>query len=312
MTTGTPWDSLDRLGSSDSTIAFRPARKASAPRRTELCATRLSLVLLAFALPLASRLVLATCLVALLDGHDARGADAFEIQVYDGRANPPGVPGLELHANDALSGLKSAPPPEIPPHHLVHLTLEPSLGLTRFWEIGAYLQTAVRPDNGFDFAGAKLRSKFVTPPDWRAHLRLGCNVEIAYLPPRYEKQRWGTELRPIVAWESDHWLFAANPIVSVPLTQAAATFEPAAMALFKIPEKVSFGIEYYADLGAFVGAGADSAGPQEHLLFEVVNLLGVGDVELNIGLGEGLTAGSSRLVAKLVAGYSFDRPARHN
>ena len=271
MTTGTPSASLAPLLSPNSTIAFR----------------------------------LAIFLGVLWYGRDAKGADAFEIQVYDGTANPPGVAGLELHANDALSGLKTAPPPEIPPHHLIHLTLEPSLGLTRFWEIGAYLQTAMRPDNGFDFAGAKLRSKFVTPPDWRVHLRLGCNVEVAYLPPRYEQQRWGTELRPIVAWESDHWLFAANPIVSVPLTQAAATFEPAAMALFKIPEKVSFGIEYYADLGAFVGAGYSE--PQQHMLFEVVNLLGARDVELNIGIGEGLNAGSSRFVAKLVAGYSFDR-----
>jgi hypothetical protein len=194
------------------------------------------------------------------------------------------------------------------PHHLIHLTLEPSLGLTNFWEVGAYLQTALRPDNSFEFAGAKLRSKFVTPPGWRAHVRLGCNVEIAYLPARYEPQRWGTELRPIVAWESERWLFAANPIVSVPLTQVAAAFEPAAMALFKIPEKVSFGIEYYADLGVFLGPSY--AEPQEHLLFEVVNLLGLEDVELNIGIGEGLTAGSSRLVAKLVAGYAFDRTAR--
>lgn len=241
----------------------------------------------------------------LLDGRDARGADAFEIQVYDGTADAPGVPGLELHANDALGGVRTAAPPELPPHHLLHLTLEPSLGLTSFWEIGGYLQTAVRPDDRFDFAGAKLRSKFVTPPDWRAQLRLGCNVEIAYLPPRYDQQRWGAELRPIVAWESDHWLFAANPIVGFPLTQAAATFEPAAMALFKIPDKVSFGIEYYADLGTFLGTGY--GGPQEHLLFEVVNLLAVSDMELNIGIGEGLTTGSNHLVAKLVAGYSFDR-----
>ena len=234
----------------------------------------------------------------------AWAADAFEIQVYDGTANAPGVMGLELHANDALDGPRTGPPPELPPYHLLHLTLEPSLGLTAFWEVGAYLQTAVRPAGGFDFAGAKLRSKLVTPPGWRAHLRLGANVEVGALRARYEAQRWGAELRPIVAWENERWLFAVNPIVGFSLTGGGPTFEPAAMALIKLPPIVSLGLEYYADLGEIFPTS--SRGPREETLFEVVNLLAIRNVEVNAGVGEGLEGGGRRLVAKVILGYAFD------
>jgi hypothetical protein len=242
--------------------------------------------------------------------HPQRGhaADAFEIQVYDGTANAPGTAGLELHVNDALDGLKSAPAPELPPHHLLHLTLEPSFGVTEFWELGAYFQTAVRPDDGSDVAGGKLRSKFVTPPDLYAHLRLGLNAEAGYLKARYASERWVGEIRPIVAWESHRFHLAVNPIIGVPLTGRGGgpTFEPAAMALVKIREVVSFGVEYYADLGA-IFPGSSSA-PHEHLLFEVLNVLALRDVEVNAGLGEGFGSGSSHLVAKVILGYSFAQP----
>lgn len=236
----------------------------------------------------------------------ARGSDAFEIQVYDGTANAPGIFGLELHVNDAVDGVKTLPPPELPPNHLLHVTLEPSLGITPFWELGAYLQTALRPDGGgYEFAGAKLRSKLVTPPDWRPHLRLGLNMEAGHLYARYAAERWGAELRPILAWEDARWLLAVNPIVGVPLTGSAPTFEPAALALIKLGGVVSVGLEYYGDLGPIVTSGPREA--TEHTVFEVINLLSLPGIEVNAGLGEGLTSASSRLVAKVILGYAFER-----
>ena len=251
-----------------------------------------------------ARVGVALALIAAAPG-EARALDAFEIQVYDGTANPPGVFGLELHTNAVASGVATSTPPELAPNHQAHFTLEPSFGLTNWWELGAYFQTALRPDAGFDYAGIKLRSKFVTPPAWSARGRLGINFEVGDLPARYEADRWGLEVRPILSWSLARLRFAANPIIDVPLTGGAATFEPDAQALWEMPRVASFGLEYYAALGPL--SGFSSARDQEHYLFEVANLLAVRNLELEAGVGEGLTAASNALVLKVIVGYTFDR-----
>jgi len=90
------------------------------------------------ATPSPSRLArkLTTALAALLAAgvllgpSAARAVDPFEIQVYDGTANSPGVPGIELHVNRVFDGIRTAEPPELPLHHQSHFTLEPSLGVS--------------------------------------------------------------------------------------------------------------------------------------------------------------------------------------
>src|ERR1700722_557967 len=143
----------------------------------------------------------------------ARATDPFEIQVYDGTANAPRVPGLELDTNYVVSGGTPPPAPEISEIGQTHFTLEPSLGVLPFWEVGGYFQMAVRKDGTVDYAGIKVRNKFVTPPGWHPHWRLGINVELSLLPQAYDRGRMGGELRPIAAWENESWAFAVNPIV---------------------------------------------------------------------------------------------------
>jgi len=240
--------------------------------------------------------------------HDALAVDAFEIQVYDGTANQSGAPGLELHLNRIFDGVKTADPPELPPHHQTHLTLEPSVGVTPFLELGGYFQTAVRADGSFDYAGTKLRSKFVTPEGSLGSHRLGVNLEVSLLPERYDRNHWGTEVRPIVAWENERWLFAVNPIIDVPLGVPSArdgpTFEPAAMVKVKIAQVIAIGLEYYAAFGPLAKPSAPS--DELHYLYEVLDILALLHFELNAGLGEGLTSASNALVAKMIVGYSWE------
>jgi hypothetical protein len=237
----------------------------------------------------------------------AAAVDPFEIQVYDGTANPPGTPGLELHLNYVARGLQEATPPELASNHQAHATLEASLGITPFWELGAYLQSSLRPDGTFDFAGAKLRSKFVTPPSWNRHLRLGVNLELSLLPRAYDLSRWGGEVRPIVAWEDDRWLFAINPIVSLSLgapdASAGPVFEPAAMAKVKFGP-IAIGIEYYASIGPISSPLPLSA--QEHYLYQAIDIIQWERIEINFAVGEGLTSASNGLVIKSILGYRFD------
>jgi hypothetical protein len=244
-------------------------------------------------------------IIGVVPSRAACALDAFEIQVYDGTADAAGTPGLELHVNDVVRGSTMAPPPpELASNHQAHFTLEPSYGVTSFWELGAYLQTALRADGTFDFAGVKARSKLVTPPSWSTTRRLGLNLEVSDIPARYEVERWGLELRPIFAQDLGRFSVVVNPIVDVALTGAGATFEPAAEILFAWPQLVSVGLEYYADLGDI--EGFSRVRDQKHYLFEVANLLRVRNFELNVGVGEGLTATSNPFTAKLILGYQFD------
>jgi hypothetical protein len=244
--------------------------------------------------------------VSLLASAQAHALDAFEIQVYDGTADAPGKPGLELHANTVVSGQRDAVPPELPANHQTHLTLEPSLGITRWWEVGMYLQTTVLPDGTLAYSGIKLRSKFVRP-NWPAErLRFGLNLEISDLPPSYDPNRWGAEVRPILAYStpSRRFAFAFNPILDFDLAGAGSggwpSFEPALSALFVVDGLLSAGFEYYGDLGPIDQPSRPSA--QQHYLFEVLNLLRWPRIELNVGVGEGLTAASNPLVVKMILG----------
>ena len=252
---------------------------------------------------------IATVLVLAFLARTARAGDPFEIQVYDGTANAPGVPGLELHVNDWATGNHVATPPEAPLGGQFHATLEPSFGLTPFWELGAYLQGAVRTDIGeVDWGGVKLRSKFVTPPSWDPHWRLGVNLEVSYLPKAYDHDQWGSEIRPIVAWHDENWLFALNPILDQPLSGSDASQGPSFQPALKVARSigpVALGIEYYATLGPLTEIQPWAHQTQQ--IFEVVDLLAIERFELNAGIGEGLTADSEGIVLKMIVGYVFEK-----
>ena len=73
----------------------------------------------------------------------------------------------------------------------------------------------------------------------------------------------------------------------------------------KVGQDTFFGFEYYADFGK-VGNFASLA-EQQHTLFAVTDFkLGVLDV--NFGVGYGLTPASDRLVIKTIIGYAFPVP----
>ena len=253
------------------------------------------------------------CVTGALGALVARRADAidaFEIQVYDGTANPAGSPGLELHVNHVLSGPKTVAPLGSAANHSTSFTLEPSFGMFDFWELGAYLQTALRADGEFDYAGVKLRSKFVTPPGWYGRLRLGANFEFSVSPRSYDPDRYGGELRPIVAWENEHWLLAVNPILDFSFAGSDASegpaFEPCVMAKRKIGP-IALGLEYYSGLGPIAHPVPWTR--EDEYLYESIDLIALPNVEVDFGIGEGLSAASDGLVAKLNIGYVWEPSA---
>lgn len=246
--------------------------------------------------------------LALFLPRAAGALDAFEIQVYDGEINGPRKATLETHLNTTPSGLSQGSyPGQTPNQFTTHLTAEVALGLTPWWELGGYLQSAVLGSNGnYDFAGAKIRSKFVVPEAIRGDWQLGLNVEIAYIPYLFEATQWSAELRPILGYKWGRTTVLVNPIVDFGLTpnlNQAPAFAPAAKAMTDVGHKIGLGLEYYGDFGAF--SSLVPSAQAEQYLFLAGDLLD-GTFELNAGVGGGWTSVSNPTIFKVILGLPLN------
>src|SRR6266705_2624207 len=100
--------------------------------------------------------LLPALLLLLAPGH-AKAAD--EIQVYNAEINRPGQFSLQLHGNFVPRGRTAAAfPGGMAPDRAFNGTPEFALGVTDFWEIGAYLPNAVTRGGDFETGGGKLRT----------------------------------------------------------------------------------------------------------------------------------------------------------
>ena len=237
----------------------------------------------------------------------ARAQDPFEIQVYDSETAPPLEAGLEIHAN-YFGPQTGAMSPALAPltSQVFHLTFEPHLGLTDWAEVGGYLQTIVRSDGSYDFAGAKLRFKargsqdssaFAARPTWPPSRR-GTRA--------YSESPFGAELRPIVdAWFGRAYL-SVNPILDFDLEGSLAgrpQLEPAAKAeVMVLEERLGLGVEYYAAIGPIDEPLEVSQ--QVHRLFGVLDLghvpAGRLQLDFNLGVGHDLAAGGQWIFKSII------------
>lgn len=249
-------------------------------------------------------------LASLVGPRPARAEDAFEIQVYDSDIDKPLETSIEGHVNYVARGRRTPDyRGELTPDQLVHMTLEPAVGITDFWELGGYLQFAWDPrgDHGGEayFGGWKLRSKFVVPREVSDLLDLGINIELSHIPHRFEESEWGAEIRPILGFRYSGFQVNVNPILSFALSDqrcGVPEFEPCAKASWTTPINVAVGLEYYTGLGRIDHIPAWSE--QHHTIFVALDLINL-PLELNVGVGRGLTPSSNEWTVKAIVGRSF-------
>ena len=257
-----------------------------------------------------------TFLVAGALARSAGALDRFEVQVYEPDLNRPGQFGLELHSNYTLRG-NSAPEyaGQVPPDRVARFTLEPALGVTNWLEVGAYLQAMIAPDVGAQWAGWKLRTKFVLPVELTTPWFCGINLELGRMPKRVEEEGWANEIRPFLGFNNGRILVDFNPILGYALTgpdKFKPDFEPAGKLSFNTQRGFSLGAEYYSSLGRFA-KGFDVWKSQEHMLFGVFDLAPpsgaddeAGAWELNLGVGRSLTAAPGpEWLVKGIVGRAF-------
>lgn len=243
---------------------------------------------------------------ALMASIPAQALDPFEIQVYDADTLDPGVPMIELHPiwKPAAAAPPVGPGSGAVDPGLLHLTLEPQIGVVTRVELGAYFETSLWPDGSYRVEGGKLRLKGRLPEHaWPFEAAL--NVELGLADPISGDPVWGAELRPILAKHFGPCFASLNPIVGFSFQPAAVpTFEPAAKLNCEVVWRLAPGLEYYGDLGP-IDAPLPLAREQQ-LLFYTLDVYTWPRLELGVGAGEPLTRASGPWVLNANLGWRFD------
>jgi hypothetical protein len=229
-----------------------------------------------------------------------------EIQVYNAGIVAPGQFAIQQHYNYVGIGQKDPPfPGGFASNHSLNGTPEFAYGLTDWWELGLYLPFAVQDDR-FLSDTFKVRTLFVTPQADKRTFFYGVNFEFGLTSPQFSQSRFEVEIRPIFGYRKDGWEFIVNPIVDASFGRLGSLdFAPAARVARLFDHDVALGIEYYADFGEIGNFG--KLAQQQHTLFGVTDFK-LGEFDIDLGVGYGLTPASDRLVVKTIIGYAFPPP----
>jgi hypothetical protein len=252
-------------------------------------------------------LLLAASSLFLLGPRPAHAVD--EIQVYNAEIAEVGQFTVQQHLNYTIDG-RNYPdfPGGLVPNHALNGTPEFAYGVTPWLELGLYIPWAVNEQGQFLSNAIKLRTLFVTPDAAKKDFFYGLNFEYDFPTPPFGPTRFAMEIRPIIGWRNPQWEFIVNPIMDLAFGAGGnVDFVPAARLARNLGEDRFIGLEYYTDLGA--PGSFPSFQQQEHQLFAVTDFK-VGKVDVDLGIGYGLTAGSDRWVAKAILGYAFPVPGK--
>ena len=223
--------------------------------------------------------------------------DPFEIEVYGYRTAARGEWELDTHLNYVAHGTSAFDGSVAPTEHQGHLALELTHGLTDHWEVAAYLLSAVRPGAGFGYAGARVRSRVRAPEAWRLPVGLSLAAELEFSPAAFDESAIGLEIRPIVERRLGRLQLDVDPVLERGLRAHGTArpgeweFEPSARVGFAMSPAVDLSIEYYGKLG-------ETPVDRVHQIYPGVDLKLGEDIEINLGVGVGLTTAGSRLVMK--------------
>jgi hypothetical protein len=241
-------------------------------------------------------------------GQPAKATD--EIQVYNAGIAAVGQFTIQQHLNYTAIGLKDPPfPGGLVSNHAINGTPEFAYGVTDWWEVGLYLPFAIQ-DQQFLSNSFKLRTLFVSPNADQRNVFYGINFEFSNETPKFSQTRFAMEIRPIIGIRNAEYEFIVNPIVDIGFGKfGEADFAPAARLARKLDKDLFVGLEYYSDFGRI--GDFPKLADQQHTLFAVTDFK-IGVVDVNFGVGYGLTPASDRLVIKTILGYAFPVPGSNS
>ena len=228
-----------------------------------------------------------------------------EIQVYEDDLSAPGQFGVDVHNNYVLSGSGTPGyPGEQPPLHVYRLTPEFYYGLSKTVELGVYLLSTRAPDGSAHIDGSKMRIKYVPEHDAEHGFYWGANLEIGRTSQRVSEQPWNGQLKGILGYRTGAWTFTANPNLDWSLSPGGgpADFGVDVKIAYAVTDKTKLGIESYNNLGPL-----GSLGPLDDYAKSLYLAMDhdFGSVDLNVGVGRGLTGAADDWTVKFIVGTRF-------
>jgi hypothetical protein len=187
------------------------------------------------------------------------------------------------------------------PHHGWRVTPEISYGIAPDWDAGIYLPFVRSDDGAVFFAGPRFRLKWMPlrPAEGGTGWFAGINGELSFVQERFEQAGRTAEIRPILGYRGEAWLFSFNPILEADLAgedKGVFKFSPAFKASRRAWGAMALGAEYYAELGRVSHFAPRDE--QSHILF-----LTADTERINFGIGYGLTSASDRWTIKTIISF---------
>jgi len=239
-------------------------------------------------------------------------AQTDEIQVYDAEIADRGVFNLMTHFNFTPIGRKSPGfQGGLIPNNSVNGALEFAYGVRDWFEQGLYMPvySPFSEGRGPSFNGFKVRELFVRPQAKDHTFFYGVNFEFSVNRLYWEPRRITSEVRPIIGLHLKPVDLIFNPIVDTDYTGGFGNLEfvPATRIAYNVNEKWALAVEEYADLGPL--RHFEALHDQFHEIWTVVDHK-IKGVNVEAGVGVGVTAASDRLTLKLMLSRDLNSPHR--
>jgi hypothetical protein len=232
--------------------------------------------------------------------------DFYEIQIYDTDTAPVGHLTLELHSNTTTTATGYLAKSQIDVHQ-IHETLEGTYGILRWLEVGQYLCTAKLSNGDYEYAGSRTKVHFGIPQTFEWPVQFGGNIEFDYMRHAAEDNPTTLELRPIVGASYKGFRLVGNFALDDPFSGPGAhrgfQFEPSGELLYELNRWVSPAVEYYGDMGSIQPLA--KVQEQQHFVVPTLNFHFIPQLELNLGVGIGVTRASQGIFLKSIVGWTF-------
>jgi hypothetical protein len=234
-----------------------------------------------------------------------------EIQVYDGAIAEPGVFNLTLHNNFTPMGPKTpAFPGGLIPDKSLNGVSEWAYGVTDWFEAGLYFPLySVSKDRGATINGGKIRMLFTRPKVAEHSFFYAINFEFSYNAKHWDPRRYTSEIRPIIGFHLHPVDIIVNPILDNSYVGGfkRLDFVPATRVAFNYSSKWAFAVEEYADFGPLrhFYSGSEQSQQIYGVVDHTTKLLNI-----EAGVGFGLTSTSSKLTVKLILSRDLHSPSK--